>query len=141
MEKELMDEKTVICGTCGEKIEYIDEEFICRTCEHYFLVSSKVIKCSKCLKEFGSYKRIDEEAVSLAVSNGYYHKHTNIEKYLGLCPSCRLNKNNYYGVRNINHQLFSTTKELIRHLFDERLVEKGDFTISEDFLRFCLDQC
>ena len=130
-----------ICSTCGETlVEKADGTYTCRICELFFGISSIIKSCSKCKGVFGIYSKIDR--VVLGFLSDYHIKKTLWEE---LCPKCKITayeeSRMYRETGRIYVPIYTTIREIIKHLMQERMVTLRDFEmrgIPREFVEFCL---
>ncbi len=108
-----------ICGTCGETLVKTNGEYICKTCELFFGISSIIKSCSQCKGVYGIYPKVD--GVVLGFLSDYHIKKNLWEE---LCPKCRIRaykeSRMYKETGKIYVPKHRTAREIIKHLMQER---------------------
>ena len=117
----------IMCGVCGSIMVEKNGNWICKTCEYFFGISSRVERC-RCGSFYGAYPGIED-----CVTQLIFTKDT-IPKYWikDICPKCRKRKVSYYG----------TIAELIKYEFEKREIIMTQLTnfcmLPKEFIEYCL---
>ena len=118
----------IMCGVCGSIMVEKNGKWVCKTCEYFFGISSKVERCKPCGSLYGAYPGVEDPVTELI-----FTKDT-IPKYWikDICPKCRKRKVSYYG----------TIAELIKYKFEKREITMTQLTnfcmLPKEFIEYCL---
>ena len=114
--------------------------YICKICELFFGISSIVKKCSNCEGIYAAYPKVDKAV--LGFLSDYHIKKSIWEE---LCPECRIKayeeSRMYKETGRIYVPTYTTTREVIKHLMQEREVTLMEFEVKgipSIFVKFCL---
>lgn len=122
-------EEAPICGVCGSQMKLEAEEYKCKTCDHYFGMSSLITKCPTCGAKFGNYSDIEEKTTTLVLETP-----SNIRAHWrkGICPQCRGKK---FRIR------WRTIADLIKDKLTERRITRYQLEkvgLPPEFIDYCL---
>jgi len=143
--KEGKIEGAPICGVCGSEMVEEGGECKCKTCEHFFGMSSSRKQCANCGKKYGSFPAVEEEIyelcqLGLAVTKRSGERLSDKEKWLNYCPKCRVEE--LYAVREGTYcgqmgRILNERRE-IRVRLESELERRLKFGKAKEFIDYCL---
>jgi len=120
-----------MCNVRGSIIVEKNGNWICKTCEYFFGISSKVERCKPCSSLYGAYAGVEDCVTQVVFKWSDY----NIQNYWikDIYPKCRKREVSYYG----------TIAELIKCEFEKREIIMTQLTnppcmLPKEFIKYCL---
>jgi hypothetical protein len=121
-----------VCGICGRSMEKDEnDDWVCKTCEYFFGISSKLTECEECGCMYGTYPAVEWRVLGLYNGSNAFRR-----RYEGrnVCIKC-------IDLLESWNKEYNTIADLIKGEMEERFWTKQDLTcrgIPEEFIKFCL---